>query len=162
MGFWNCNNPHVSMPEAFVPATASLLFWTILLVPGQRGGWLQTLSRQCVKCALALQSNFCYSGKVRIEGKVFHTILFKDLQQRGLLCSVRSLESWLAEWLWTRPWTVSDSPSQEGCCPGIFHGALPDPLMKKMLLWASFSISEYVPWVGHVQHTAGSDPSGYI
>lgn len=69
------------MPEAFVRATASLLFGTILLVPGQRGGWLQPLSRQCVKCGLGLQSNFCYSGKVRIEGKVFNTVLFKDLNK---------------------------------------------------------------------------------
>lgn len=80
------------MPEAFVRATASLLFGTILLVPGQRGGWLQPLSRQCVKCGLGLQSNFCYSGKVRIEGKVFHTVLFKDLQQRGAHCRAGSLE----------------------------------------------------------------------
>lgn len=80
------------MPEAFVLATASLLFGTILLVPGQRGGWLQPLNRQCVKCALGLQSNFCYCGKARIEGKVSHTILFKDLQERGVHCSARSLE----------------------------------------------------------------------
>lgn len=105
---------------------------------------------------------FCYSGKVRIEGKVFHTILFKDLQQRGVHCSAGSL-AW-------NPGLLGDfgqDPEQsqlplQWYCPGIFHGTLPDPLMKKtfMLLLPSFNISECVPWVGHVQQTAGSDPSG--
>lgn len=47
-----------------------------------------------MKCGLKLQSIFffCYSGKVRIEEKVFHTILFKDLQQRGVHCSTESLD----------------------------------------------------------------------
>lgn len=58
------------MPEAFVRAPVSQQAGTLLLVPGQRGGWLQTLCRQCVKCALALQWDPCYSGEVRIEEKV--------------------------------------------------------------------------------------------